>query len=177
MEYNIENNVIIIKTHGMINLADTYKKMGYGTYCPTKFSALTLNHVNPSAAVIIFSTGNITIMGAKSYWGAMYIVQYIKRKLGLVFIDVKLSNVVIVFYLKNVININNLYEWDRSKCACNVIIFPSCRYSIPNTNIKANFFTSGKIVVTGCPDVSVASNTIHYLLDVIKKYNVQTPND
>lgn len=174
VEFSIINHIITIKTHGMRSLTDTFNKLGYGTYSPITFSALTLKHKNPSTTVIIFSTGNITIMGAPNFWGAMYVIQYIKRKLDLEFINVKLTNVVVKFSIKKFkesIKINKLYEWDQSNCACNEELFPSCTYSVPNTNIKANFFTSGKIVVTGCDSNDTVKTVINHLVDVVHRFS------
>lgn len=173
VEFFITNHIITIKTHGMRSLVDTFNKLGYGTYSPITFSALTLKHKNPSTTVIVFSTGNITIMGAPNFWGAMYVIQYIKRKLDLEFINVKLTNVVVKFSIKKfkeTIKINKLYEWDQSNCACNEELFPSCTYSVPNSNIKANFFTSGKIVVTGCNNNEKVKGVIEHLVDVIHRF-------
>jgi TATA-box binding protein (TBP) (component of TFIID and TFIIIB) len=173
VEFFITNHIITIKTHGMRSLVDTFNKLGYGTYSPITFSALTLKHKNPSTTVIVFSTGNITIMGAPNFWGAMYVIQYIKRKLDLEFINVKLTNVVVKFSIKKfkeTIKINKLYEWDQSNCACNEELFPSCTYSVPNSNIKANFFTSGKIVVTGCNNNDKVKSVIEHLVDVIHRF-------
>jgi TATA-box binding protein (TBP) (component of TFIID and TFIIIB) len=103
----------------------------------------------------------------------MYVIQYIKRKLDLEFINVKLTNVVVKFSIKKfkeTIKINKLYEWDQSNCACNEELFPSCTYSVPNSNIKANFFTSGKIVVTGCNNNDKVKSVIEHLVDVIHRF-------
>lgn len=174
IEFSKTNHIITIKTHGMRSLEDTFNKLGYGTYSPTTFSALTLKHKNPSATVIVFSTGNITIMGAPHFWGAMYVIQYIKRKLDLDFINVKLTNVVVKFSIKKFkesIQINQLYEWDQSNCACNEELFPSCTYKVPGSNIKANFFTSGKIVVTGCNNDDKVHEVIEHLVDVVHRFS------
>lgn len=174
VEFFKTNHIITIKTHGMRSLKDTFDILGYGTYSPITFSALTLKHKNPSTTVIVFSTGNITIMGAPNFWGAMYVIQYIKRKLKLKFITVKLTNVVVKFDIKKYresIKINRLYEWDQSNCACNEELFPSCTYSVPDTNIKANFFTSGKIVVTGCNNHDTVIKTIKHLIDVVHRFS------
>lgn len=174
IEFTKTNHIITIKTHGMRSLKDTFQQLGYGTYSPVTFSALTLKHKNPSATVIIFSTGNITIMGAPNFWGAMYVIQYIKRKLNLKFITVKLTNVVVKFSIKSLkerVEINRLYEWDQSNCACNEELFPSCTYRVPDTNIKANFFASGKVVVTGCNTHDKVISVVQHLINVVHRFN------
>lgn len=173
IEYIKTNHIITIKTHGMRNLKDTFDILGYGTYSPLTFSALTLKHKNPSATVVVFSTGNITIMGAPNFWGAMFILQHIREKLNLKILNIKLTNVVVNLNIKmfnDNVKINNLYEWDQSKCVYDEELFPSCTYNVPNTNIKANFFTSGKIVVTGCNTEAVVISTIQHLVDLIHRF-------
>jgi TATA-box binding protein (TBP) (component of TFIID and TFIIIB) len=174
IEFTKTNHIITIKTHGRRSLKNTFNILGYGTYSPIKFSALTLTHKNPSATVIIFATGNITIMGAPNFWGAMYVLLYLKRKLSLKFITIRLTNVVVKLSIekfKNTVKINKLYEWDQSNCACNEELFPSCTYRVPDTNIKANFFTSGQIVVTGFNNHEKVLKIVGHLVDVVHRFS------
>lgn len=174
VEFFKTNHIITVKSHGMRNLKDTFNTLGYGTYSPVTFSALTLKHKNPSTTVIIFSTGNVTIMGAPSFWGAMYVLQHIKRKLSLELIMVKLTNVVVKFCikaLKESVEINRLYEWGQKNCACNEELFPSCTYCVPDSNIKANFFSSGKVVVTGCSNHDTIIRVVEHLIEVVHRFN------
>jgi TATA-box binding protein (TBP) (component of TFIID and TFIIIB) len=173
VEYTKINHVITVKTHGKRCLVKTYEKLNFGTYNPDVFSALTLHFENPHVTVIIFSTGNITVMGCSTLWGALYVLQWIKHKLNLKFMKIKLTNVVVKFNIINIkkqVDIVKLYESNKSDCACDVDTFPSCTYSVPGTNIKANFFNSGKIVVAGCSSDEQVIAIINKLVDLIHKF-------
>jgi TATA-box binding protein (TBP) (component of TFIID and TFIIIB) len=170
-EYHKTNHVIIIKTHGRRCIKSAFDLLGYGEHTPKSFSALTLKHKNPSATIIMFSTGNITIMGPKTMWGAIYVLQKLKRKFDLKIIHIKLTNVVVKFSYKNGdMDIAKLYDWDKSNCECDMELFPSCTYMVPNSTVKANFFNSGKVVVTGCSTEAVVENVIKHLLKVIHTF-------
>lgn len=172
VEYEKINHVIIVKTHGRRCIKSAYEKLGYGEHTPNKFSALTLKHKNPSATIILFSTGNITIMGPKTMWGALYVLQVLKEKFDLKIIHIKLTNVVVKFMHKPSGSefISDFYDWDKSNCECDMELFPSCTYMVPNMTIKANFFNSGKTVVTGCNTEEMVHLIIRHLVHVIKTF-------
>lgn len=160
---------VIVKTQGRLCLEETYDRLGYGMYNPKNFSALTLKFVNPKMAINVFSTGNITIMGCKNKWIALYVMIDIKEELELEITKFSVTNIVATFSLKKSIDIERIYALDKTNSICDMETFPSCTYSIPNTNIKANFFNSGKVVVTGCTDESEIQTSIEYLLNNIIK--------
>lgn len=172
IEYEKINHVIIIKTHGRRCIRAVFDKLRYGEHTPNSFSALTLKHNNPSATIIIFSTGNITIMGPKMLWGAMYVLANLKKQLDLDIFHIKVANVVVKFTQKNKssMDINELYNWNKKDCDCDVELFPSCTYLVPNTTIKANFFNSGKVVITGCNGEVMAQKVIKHLNYVIHNF-------
>lgn len=174
LEYEKINHVIIVKTYGRHCIRSVYEKLGYGEHTPNKFSALTLKHKNPSATIILFSTGNITIMGPKSIWGAIYVLQVLKEKLNLKIIHIKLTNLVVKFMHKPTGSkfISDFYNWDKSNCEYDMELFPSCTYMVPNLTIKANFFNSGKTVVTGCNNEKTTHLILRHLVHVIKNFYI-----
>lgn len=176
VEYEKINHVIIVKTHGRRCIKSAFEKLRYGEHTPNSFSALTLKHKNPSATIIMFSTGNITIMGPKTLWGAMYVLEVLKQKFDLKVIHINVTNVVVKFTAsKSSMNIKDLYNWNKRDCDCDVDLFPSCTYMVPNTKIKANFFNSGKVVLAGCNTEEKVHDVIKHLTYVIHSfYNDRT---
>lgn len=171
IEYEKINHVIIVKTHGRRCIRNAFEKLRYGEHTPNSFSALTLKHKNPSATIIMFSTGNITIMGPKTRWGALYVLQTLKQKFDLDIIHINTTNVVVKFFQKSKsMNINELYNWNKKDCDCDVDLFPSCTYMVPGTSIKANFFNSGKVVVAGCNTEEMVEKIIKHLMSVIHNF-------
>lgn len=171
VEYTKTNHVIIVKTHGRRSIKSAFETLGYGDHNPCRFSALTLKHRSPSATIIMFSTGNITIMGPKTFWGALFVLQKLKEKFNLKILHIKLTNVVATFeYSVGDMKITDLYDWDKSNCQCSMALFPSCTYMVPNSTVKANFFNSGKVVVTGCNNEKVLESVIGHLVSVIHAF-------
>jgi TATA-box binding protein (TBP) (component of TFIID and TFIIIB) len=148
----------------------------YGEHAPNKFSALTLKHKNPSATIIMFSTGNITIMGPKTRWGAMYVLATLKRKFDLKIINVNVTNIVVKFTqlvgnnTRTNMDITALYNWNQKDCDCDIDYFQSCTYMVPGTKIKANFFNSKKVIVTGCKSEEMIGGVIKHLAYVMHKF-------
>lgn len=121
-----------------------------GTTNPRTFSTLTIKTTNPKATIIIFSTGNITVMGCNTKWGILYALYQLKELYPeLVYTDIRITNVVAKFNLPNV-DVGKFFTENVQNCICNLDIFPSCSYHIPNTSVKANFFNSGKMILVGC---------------------------
>jgi transcription initiation factor TFIID TATA-box-binding protein len=171
VEYEKINHVIIVKTHGRRCITSAFEKLRYGEHTPNSFSALTLKHRNPSATIIMFSTGNITIMGPKTHWGAMYVLEVLKQKFDLHIMHINVANIAVKF-LQNAsgMDIRELYSWNKRDCDCDLDLFPSCTYMVPNTTVKANFFNSGKVVVLGCNTEEKVEHVIKHLTYVIHSF-------
>lgn len=150
--YKQSNHVILAQTNGRRDLVEIHDQLGMGKYRPKTYSALTQKFSNPKATSIIFSTGNITSMGCSSYYGAMYVLLKLKRELGLEFINVKLSNIVVGFSIKHMgsLDLKTFYEKNQRFCTFDVEVFPCLTFNIPNTKIKANLFATGNVVLAGC---------------------------
>ena len=173
VEYIKTNHVMIVKTQGKRCVKYAFGKLRYGEHTPNRFSALTLEHQNPSATIIMFSTGNITIMGPKTKWGALYVLSLLKDIFDLEIIHINVANIVVNLsqpVREGVMKINDLYQWNKKDCDCDEDLFPSCTYMVPNTTIKANFFNSGQIVVTGCSNDEVIETVVKHLIFVIDEF-------
>lgn len=150
--YKQSNHVILAQTNGRRCLIDVHDKLGLGKYRPKTYSALTQKFSNPKATAILFSTGNITSMGCASFYGAMYVLLKLKRDLGLQFVNIKLSNIVVGFSVKHMgpLSLDRFYELNQEYCTFDIEVFPCLTFNIPNTKIKANLFATGNVVLAGC---------------------------
>ena len=167
--YKQTNHVILAQCHGRQSLVSVYDKLGYGQYRPKTYSALTQRFVNPKATMIIFSTGNITNMGCKTFFGALRVLLGVKYRLKLDIINVKLTNIVINFSFKEhgVIDLEKFYEKNRGFSTYDPGIFPCLTYGIPDTKIKANIFHSGNVVISGCKNSECIKNSVNMVLSKI----------
>lgn len=150
---------------------EIHDKLKMGKYRPKTYSALTQKFSKPKATSIIFSTGNITSMGCSSYYGAMYVLLKLKRELGLEFIDVKLSNIVVGFSIKHLGNLDleKFYEKNQRFCTYDVEVFPCLTFNIPNTKIKANIFATGNVVLAGCRSHAQIRESIGKVVEKVKE--------
>lgn len=167
------NHVLSVKTIGRRDLAKTFHKLKYGNYSPKTFSALTLTYKDPDVTIICFSTGNFTIMGTTTYHGALLALYRLKKSLNLNITSVKLTNIVFKFdisnFKKDQYTISDVYASNMKNAVCDIENFPSCTYSIPDSNIKANIFDSGKIVVAGCNDMAKIRHVVNEIVHVMHK--------
>ena len=180
VNYSITNHVISIRTCGRKSLVDIFDQLKTGVYKPKRFSALTYKITNPKSTIIFFSTGNITLMGSPSYYGALYILNYIKNKLDLEFVNVKLTNIVSCFSIKDLffkpLHVHSFFIKNSDRSISNMVIFPCCSYKLPDKKIKINIFKTGSMVVTGCKNKDVVEESIYYILNEINSF-ISEDND
>jgi TATA-box binding protein (TBP) (component of TFIID and TFIIIB) len=169
--YKQTNHVILAQTHGRRSLIGVFNKLGYGKYRPKTYSALTQRFINPKATAIVFSTGNITNMGCNSYFGALRVLLSLKRRLGLEFMNVKLTNIVVSFSTKEygTVDLLKFFEQNRGYCTYDPGIFPCVTFGIPGSKIKANIFKSGNVVIAGCKTRAAIESTISSVVEKIRQ--------
>lgn len=169
--YTQTNHVILAQTHGRRSLMDVHGTLGYGKYRPKTYSALTQRFVNPKATMILFSTGNVTSMGCKTFFGALRVMLDVKKKLNMTIINVKLTNIVVNFSFKHMgtIDMDKFYKMNDGESTYDPTIFPCLTYGIPNTKIKANIFHSGNVVLTGCKNRDCIEESVNIVLGKIKE--------
>lgn len=168
------NLIITVKTLNAFDLRDVFDKINHGAYNPGKFSALTLHFKNPKCTILIFSTGNITIMGTSTYYGALFVLSKLKEKVQFTITSIKLTNMVVTFGIGAKIDIEKLAKRNSRFCTCNPELFPCCTINIPDTTTKANVFSSGKVVITGNKSEEEAKANIEFVKNFIHN---QKPND
>ena len=170
MEYRKTNYVITIKTSGAKDIKGMYYRHCIGTTNPRTFSTLTIKTTNPKATIIIFSTGNITVMGCDTKWGVFYTLHQLRTLYPeLIYTDIKITNVVAKFELPKR-DITKVFHDNIQRCICNLDIFPSCSYHVPNTSVKANFFNSGKMILVGCTDDDMIKEIMEKDKNNLNKY-------
>lgn len=172
--YKRINHVISIKTFGKKSLADIFNTLQTGVYDPKKFSAVTMKLEQPHVTVIIFSTGNVTVMGCTSYFGVLYALHYLKKKLNLEFINIKLTNIVANINLTEIydkpIDVYKFFNHTRDCSTFNKEVFPCCSYKMPHKNTKANIFETGSVNIVGSKNKEDMEENIRFVINVIDDF-------
>lgn len=163
------NHVFLAQTCSKKNLRKIQSILGFGRYKPKTYSAVTQRFSNPKATIILFSTGNTTSMGSTTKFGALRILLMLKQKLDLNFTHIKLTNVVTTIDISKhqKVDLNKIYSKNKSRASYDSSIFPCVTLNVPDSNIKANVFASGKIVITGCSNRQVVEKTILIVLNMV----------
>lgn len=170
--YRRINHVFSIRSSSRLSLSEIFSKLKTGSYNPQKFSALTFKISSPKCTIIFFSTGNITLMGGNSYYSSLYVLAKLKEKLNLRYINVKLTNILSTFSVKNIFefNLHEFYLKNIDKCISNMEIFPACSYKYPNSRIIFKIFNTGSINVAGCKNEENIETSIKYILKEIDDF-------
>lgn len=154
-----------------------YEVLRTGVYCPNKFSALSLKTENPHVTIILFSTGNVTAMGCTSYFGMLYALHQVKRKLKLRFLSVKLTNIVANINLNEIfgraVDLPKFFKFTEDCSTLNMGVFPCCSYKLPGKKTKANVFQSGQVNVMGSRGFADMEENISSFLTVVEKFIAQ----
>lgn len=170
MEYTQTNHVILAQTNGRMCLKETLETLGYGKYKPTVYSALTQRFTNPKATTMIFSTGNITSMGCKCLFDSLFVLYKLKKRLGLEFVNIRLSNIVVTFSIQSFgkLDLTKFYNDNQSQSTYDVEIFPCLTFNLPDSKIKANIFNTGKVVLIGCRNNEQIEHSIRIIVERVK---------
>ncbi len=170
VNYVQTNHVFLAQTCSKKNLRRVQSTLGFGRFKPRTYSAVTQRFSNPKATIILFSTGNTTSMGSTTKFGALRILLMLKNKLKLRYTHIKLTNVVTTIDISKHQNVAlpKIYNKNKTRASYDASIFPCVTLNVPNSNIKANVFASGKVVITGCSSKEVVEKTIKIILDMTK---------
>lgn len=171
MKYIVRNIVIKATTSGHIYINDALKTLGHGSYDPGRFSAIITRYQNPKVTINIFSTGLMIIMGSKTIHNALYVLHHLKKTLGVEFVDVEVTNILVTIDIGTPLDVQKIYDDNRETCMFDQNLFPSCVYKVRNSSKTISIFESGKMTVYGCKNVKEIEETIKILMD-----EVITPN-
>lgn len=168
-EFQTLNYVVSARAFGRVNLDIVRDRLGCGSYRPKRFSALSIKFVNPKASVILFSTGNITVMGAQSRFAALYVLARLRSIIDFDIIQTTVLNIVAKFWYGKIIDLDKLYSRHDRFANYDPDLFPSCCYTIPGTNNSANVFKSGKVVIAGNKSVDAIPEQVIWIANKIRE--------
>jgi TATA-box binding protein (TBP) (component of TFIID and TFIIIB) len=164
------NHVLLVRTRDSRCLYRVNEILRTGKYSPKTYSALTLHYSKPKTTVIMFSTGNITNMGSRSYYGALLVIHSLKRRLKLEIVHVRLTNAVVTFSIScyGKLSLGALNSDNPGTTTYDPGLFPCCTLNIENSTAKANIFESGKVVLAGCRTAEQIETNIRFVVSKVK---------
>ena len=167
--WRVVNVVVVARLLKRLTLTDVYKKAKVGSYKPKNFSALQMKFSNPKATAIIFSTGKITVMGSRDVYSAFNVLRKIRQLIGVEFVNVSISNIVVNFDYGAPINLAGFYATHSETSNYDSNIFPSCTLKMVGHTVSANIFSSGKVMLTGIKDLDDVTGFIRVVYEKLQR--------
>jgi transcription initiation factor TFIID TATA-box-binding protein len=183
-EVKISNITATAKLADRLDLNQLARRLWNSEYNPKKFNALILRTRRPRVTALVFYTGKIVVVGAKSEQesiaGAEKVAKLLqratrKKKMTIKVNDFRLQNIVASSQLKHRIQIENLHAAKPGYVYYEPELFsPACKIKwTKGENLVALIFRSGKIIYTGTSDLSKIIDFYSYLRQMLLKYRQQ----
>lgn len=168
MNFLITNYVIVVDTRSRQDLLKLLTSSGHGLYKPNTYSALVQKTDHEKNTFLIFKSGNITSMGSESLFFALRQIQEIKYKYKMDIIEILVTNMVVKYSIEMKNDIIDIYEKNKDVCLYDKSIFPCCTIHIPQSNRKANLFSSGTVIITGCKTIQQIQESIEFVHQLVQ---------
>lgn len=166
-EYVVRNIVIKVTLSKSIVIRDVVDILGFGSYDPSKFSAVICKFVNPKVTVNIFSSGKMIVTGAKCVYSAHYVLFKLKYMLNIEYTKIEVTNMLATLNLGRRLDIEKIYEANRDSCIYDIKLFPSLVFTQNNSSCGSSIFDAGSITIYGCKTPDEIDDTIDKVMKVI----------
>jgi len=166
----IENIVASGSITDSIDLEMLATKMQNYELNKKRFPGAVLRLQNPKITVLTFSSGKVVMTGARSHddfaRGLVNLVQKMSEA-GVTCYDtpnVKVTNMVCSYDIGKYINLNKVViTFNMENIEYEPEQFPGLVYRIPNSNVVALLFSSGKIILTGGKTIDQIEDGVVFL--------------
>ena len=166
--YHITNYVTVTDTCCKHNLTKIVQDFKAGSFRPDEYSALTVKSVHPNCTMIMFASGNLTIMGATSKFNSLNRILDLKEKYNILCKNIRVTNIVCTSQLVDYeIDLMKIYKKWPQYCVYDPNLFPGCTVNIPDTCMKVNLFSSGKVVLSGGTNNETIQNGLQFVYNLI----------
>jgi transcription initiation factor TFIID TATA-box-binding protein len=182
MEPKISNITATAQVANELNLKKLARRMWNVEYNPRKFNALIVRTRHPKITALVFHTGKMVIIGAKSQEeslnGGKKVAKLLRRAGGkqIKMKEFRIQNIVASAQVNYRIDLETLcfskpaliyYEPELFSPACKI------RFSKEDGNLTALVFRTGKLIYTGSVDCSKINDFHSYLRRLLLKYRQQ----
>jgi transcription initiation factor TFIID TATA-box-binding protein len=173
----VQNIVATANLGCALNLKKIARSMWNVEYKPKRFDAIIMRIRDPRTTALIFRSGKMVCIGAKSTHQSRLAARKHARLLQrhgypVCFTNFKIQNMVSSFNLKFPICLKRLVAIQKKFSCYEPELFPGLIYRIDSLGIKLLVFVSGKVIITGAKKqrhINDAFNIIYPLLHNSKK--------
>ena len=174
----IENVVATAALKHRIDLSAVVKAFPEVNYQPKRFPGLVFKLKRPRTTILIFSTGKMVCIGARSERDAVRALRKVVRTLktgGIIIngkLEIGIKNVVATASLDGKIDLLQLYDSEkgmRGRITYEPEQFPGLIYRMKDPKVVILLFSSGKLVCTGARKEEDAHKAVNNLRQKLEK--------
>ncbi len=149
-------------------------------YNPKRFPGLIIRIREPKTTALIFRTGKIVCMGAKSESDAETATRKYAKIVKRVGFDVKfrgfkVQNMVALADVRFPVNLERLHAEHRQYCVYDPEIFPGLVYRLERLKVVALVFCNGKVIITGAKAREHIASAFERVLPVLSQFRKLDP--
>ena len=177
MKSTIQNVVSTAYIGSKIDLASLSRRLFNVEYNPSKFIAAIIRIRKPATTCLLFSSGRLVVVGAKSVEESYKASRIFARKIQkhapikTTFKNFSIHNIVGSFSMNHKIDIKSFYYSKAKNCLYVPESFPGLKYKLyADENIIALVFGSGRIVITGAKTVEKVQEATETMNRLLLKY-------
>ena len=166
-----------------LNLFSISRKLWNCIYNPKRFNAIILRLRKPQTTSLVFRTGKIVIVGAKTpddakkgarkTARAIFLATTKEEQLKIFCIDVKIQNIVVSETLKYKPDLFAFMQSKRLFCVYEPETFSPavlCYKNVKDSKLIANLFFTGKIVMTGSSNIAEMTEFLELLVRILLRF-------
>jgi len=177
----IENVVAAAALKHRIDLSAVVKAFPEVNYQPKRFPGLVFKLKRPRTTILIFSTGKMVCIGARSERDAVRALKKVVRTLktgGIIIngkLEIGIKNVVATASLDGKVDLLQLYDSEkgmRGRITYEPEQFPGLIYRMKDPKVVILLFSSGKLVCTGARKEEDAHKAVNNLRQKLEKNNL-----
>ena len=181
VKIKVENVVASTQIDKIISLDKLLTIMEASEYEPEQFPGLVYRLDNPKVATLIFRSGKIICVGARSTNAAKEALQIVVgkiKKIGLrvdeTKLKVKIENIVVAIDLGAELNLDQLaFQLEDSEYEPEQ--FPGLVYRIPDPKVAFLLFSSGRVVCAGAKSLAAVKDAVEKLEKKLRGLKVKLP--
>ncbi len=181
VKIKVENVVASTAIDKVISLDKLLATMEASEYEPEQFPGLVYRLDNPKVATLIFRSGKIICVGARSTSAAKEALQIVVKKIKKIGIrvdetkiKVKIENIVVAIDLGAELNLDQLaFQLEDSEYEPEQ--FPGLVYRIADPKVAFLLFSSGRVVCAGAKSLLQVNDAVEKLEKKLRELKVKLP--
>lgn len=173
--FQIENVVATADFKCQLRLEELFLKIRNTEYNPNLFKALIIKIAKPFSNVLLFPSGKVICVGAKSEENAKKAIKIvakimIKQGYAIKLTRMKIQNLICGINIQQPIDLKDFAQKNDQFCSYNPELFSGLIFKMTHFGIKIIIFSSGEMLFTGTNDRSIINKAFNSIYSILQQY-------